>query len=251
MARFRELKSRLAALCASPDWRALLESSLGTDIALKEAVNALLALLPRPEFRLRAAFGLGIAVSRMAGSDMEGARVIMRRLMWSLNEESGNLGWGVPEAMGVIVSMSPSLAREYARIFLSYGYETGKDDNFIDHAPLRRGVYQGAALLARADYASARPILPHLEKALADEDTLVRASAGLALKELAGAAPASEFSGSAAAPWQTALRAVEAARTGHANLETLEFLDNGAVTAMAGSEMLAQAEELLRSRMSP
>jgi len=188
-------------------------------------------------------------VSRLAGSDMEAARVIMRRLMWSLNEESGNLGWGVPEAMGAVVSMSPALAREYARIFLSYGYETGKDDNFLDHAPLRRGVYQGAAMLARADYASARPLLPHLEKALADEDALVRASAGLALRELAGAAPASEFSGPAAAPWEAALQAVTAARAGNANGEPLEFLDNGVVVILAGSEVLAQAEEAVSRRL--
>ena len=43
-------------------------------------------------------------VSRLADSDMEAARVIMRRLMWNLNDESGGIGWGSPEAMGEILA---------------------------------------------------------------------------------------------------------------------------------------------------
>jgi hypothetical protein len=46
---------------------------------------------------------MGEVMAHLADKDMESARVIMRRLMWSLNDESGGIGWGAPEAMGEIV----------------------------------------------------------------------------------------------------------------------------------------------------
>ena len=152
MSEFRQLKARFFSICSSSGWRGSLEEALPEGDALKTALNPLLALLPRPQCRLPAAYGLGLALSRLALADMERARVFMRRMMWSLNEESGNLGWGVPEAMGAALAMSPVLARAYSRVFLSYGYETGREDNFLDYAPLRCGVYVGAAMLAGAEY---------------------------------------------------------------------------------------------------
>jgi len=40
----------------------------------------------------------------------------MRRLMWNLNDESGGIGWGNPEAMGEILACHEALANEYAPI---------------------------------------------------------------------------------------------------------------------------------------
>lgn len=242
MSRFRELKARFAAVCASPDWLRLLESLLPEGAAFKEAVNPLLALLPRPECRLKAAYGLGLAVSRLARVEMESARVIMRRLMWSMNEESGNLGWGVPEAMGAIVSMSPALAREYARVFLSYGYETGRDDNFLDHAPLRCGVYTGAAMLASADFAAARPLLPYLSRALAEPEASIRASAALLLLRLARAAPAGDFSGPGRADWEQALDTARASASLSGGDTSIEYIiEEGSIVSATAGDLFAQA----------
>jgi len=36
--------------------------------------------------------------------------------MWSLNDESGGIGWGAPEAMGAIMARHTGLADEYANI---------------------------------------------------------------------------------------------------------------------------------------
>jgi len=57
---------------------------------------------------------------------MESARVIMRRLMWSLNDESGGIGWGAPEAMGEIMARHEQLTKEYSAILGSYIREDGK-----------------------------------------------------------------------------------------------------------------------------
>lgn len=185
MARFREQKTRLKTLLAESGWMRGLEGVITDPVSAREVLNPLLALLARPELRWQAAYGLGLAVPLLAEGSMENARVVMRRFMWSMNEESGNLGWGIPEAMACILANSPALAREYARIFFSYGYETGKDDNYIDYAPLRRGVYWGMGRIAQKDPAGAMTALPHLTAALGDDDRLVRVFAAWALACLA------------------------------------------------------------------
>lgn len=44
---------------------------------------------------------------------MEKACTVMRRLMWTLNDEFGGIGWGVPEAMGEIMVCHKGLAHIY------------------------------------------------------------------------------------------------------------------------------------------
>ena len=185
MARFRQGKSHLASICSGDNWKNLLEQNIENAAAARMYVNPLLSLLTRPEFRWQAAFGLGRAVSIIAEDAMEPARILMRRLMWSMNEESGNVGWGIPEAMGCILAESKSLAREYSRVFLSYGYNTGREDNFVDHAPLRCGVYWGIGRLAMSLPELAAPALPHLVTALQDEDRQASGMAAWAFAQLA------------------------------------------------------------------
>ncbi len=76
-------------------------------------------------------------MANFAEEDMESARVIMRRLMWSLNDESGGIGWGSPEAMGEIIASHDGLAKEYAHVLISYVWEEG---NFLEYEPLQRGA---------------------------------------------------------------------------------------------------------------
>lgn len=185
MSRFQDQKKHFAALFSRPDWLQALQREVTGVAFAKGAANSFLALLNRVECRWQAAYGLGLCVSLMAAENMETARVFMRRLMWNLNEESGNLGWGIPEAMGCILAATPPLADEYARIFISYGYQTGKDDNFLDHVPLRRGVYWGIGRLAQTNALRASPAMPHLVAALRDEDGILCAFAAWALLQLA------------------------------------------------------------------
>lgn len=148
MATFRALKRELAALLLPPAWPenagaipTALED-LWRDTRGMEAVGPLLSFLPRGGLlKWRAVIVLGQRVAALAEADMEDARTVMRRFMWHLNEDSGNMGWGIAETMGETAAQSPPLAREYGRVILSYARDTGFADNFIDHAALRRGAY--------------------------------------------------------------------------------------------------------------
>ena len=97
--------------------------------------------------RWRSVSALGMIVNDMAEtSGIEKARVVMRRLMWTLNEESGGVGWGAPEAMGEVMALNTRLADEYHRILCSYIDDNG---NFLDYEPLRQGVLWGIYRLAQ------------------------------------------------------------------------------------------------------
>jgi len=138
-------------------------------------------LSPAPLVRWRAATALGRSVARMAGERLEDGRNVMRRFMWSLNEESGAIGWGVPEAMAETLAHSEPLAVEFSRIYLSYVRDLDKDCTYIDHAPLRRGVYWGIARLAKTRPQLARPAAPDLLDGLSDCDPESRGYCALAL----------------------------------------------------------------------
>ncbi|MBT3488040.1 MAG: hypothetical protein HN468_22760 [Desulfobacula sp.] len=90
--------------------------------------------------KLRSISAMGLLVSRMGQKNMEKARIVMRRIMWNLNDESGGIGWGSPEAMGEILCQSPELALEYESILFSY---LDPDGNHIEHEALQRGVLWG------------------------------------------------------------------------------------------------------------
>ncbi len=93
-----------------------------------------------PLIKFRSITAMGQLGKRVAHRHMEKARVLMRRIMWNLNDESGGIGWGSPEAMGEILYQSPALAREYQSILFSYLDPRG---NFIEHESLQQGVLWG------------------------------------------------------------------------------------------------------------
>ena len=90
--------------------------------------------------KFRSIAAMGALVARMGQKNMEKARIVMRRIMWNLNDESGGIGWGSPEAMGEICCQSPELALEFKSILFSY---LDPEGNFLEHEALQRGVLWG------------------------------------------------------------------------------------------------------------
>lgn len=103
--------------------------------------------------RLHAVSCFGRLVPAMADRDPEAARVVMRRFLWSLNDESGGIGWGAPEAMAEIMCHSDTLRHEYLHMLISYmrqdGDELFQDGNFVELPMLQRGVLWGIGRLAQ------------------------------------------------------------------------------------------------------
>jgi hypothetical protein len=121
---------------------------------------------------------LGLVVNRMAENNLESARNIMRRLMWSLNDESGGIGWGSAETMGEIMALNETLAREFHCILLSYAQENG---NPLENPLLERGVLWGIGRLAQARPERVEGCGCHLLPYLRSQDPIHRGHALWAL----------------------------------------------------------------------
>lgn len=160
---YRRLKAEMSGLLAKDDFQPSMLDKLNAPPGQK--INPLFSLLYHgdPVIRWRSVIALGHVVSQLAAADRESARVVMRRLMWNLNDESGGIGWGSPEAMAEIMACENSLAEEYARILISYLNPRG---NFLEHEGLQRGVLWGIGRLGRSRVdlieAAAPYILPFL-----------------------------------------------------------------------------------------
>ncbi len=165
MARFRRLKAELTEALSADDWRSRVESLAGERPG--DLVGPLFQhLLHRDELvRWRTAEAFGLVAPAMARRDMEAARVVVRQMLWRMNEESGNMGWGVAEAMAAVLAGHEGLAREYHGILLSYVREAGGEichGNYLDNAALRRGVLWGLGRLAQARPDLVRKAVPDL-----------------------------------------------------------------------------------------
>jgi hypothetical protein len=143
----RQLKEKIRKLLLQQD----IESGLAKigGMPAKKAINPLFSFLCSLDelLKWRAVMAMGKVVDRLADADMESARVIMRRYMWNLNDESGGIGWGCPEAMGEIMARNENLAEEFWCILISY---IRPDGNFLEHEALQRGVLWGVGRLAHA-----------------------------------------------------------------------------------------------------
>ena len=120
----------------------------------KNLVNSLFSCLCHSHERVRwhAVSSFGFVVPAMAAGDMEKARTVMRRFLWMLNDESGGIGWGVPEAMAEVMFHSRPLADEYLHMLVSYTLDDGpelfQDGNFLELDLLQEGVLWGLCRVA-------------------------------------------------------------------------------------------------------
>lgn len=146
-----QAKREVRRLLESPDFvSALAEAGPVLEgLPPKALARALLAALcaAQEERRHRAAALLGQAVAGLAGRDLEKGRDILRRLFWSLNEESGSMGWGAPEALAEIMAVHEGLAREFACLLVSLATP---GLNPLDNQALLGSVVWGLGRLAQA-----------------------------------------------------------------------------------------------------
>ncbi|MCX5862861.1 MAG: HEAT repeat domain-containing protein [Deltaproteobacteria bacterium] len=176
--RGRGLKQHVLVLLQAADFEnSLRELSM---LPGRKVINPLFSFLLHSDqkVRWRAVIAMGAVIENLTLTNIEDARVIIRRLMWSLNEESGGIGWGAPEVIGEALARSEKLSTEYSAILASYADERG---NFLEHEGLQQGL-----LWAWARLAAVRPHLLRgagdcLTKYLESKDATVRGLAALAI----------------------------------------------------------------------
>ncbi len=172
----RALRQRLLVLLRTREGQ-------GGFAALKEmpprpTLRVLLSLLSHSDedLRMGAAMAIGIQVARLVQEEEDNARAreIVRRLFWSLNEESGSSGWGAAEAIGEIMANCEELAHEYAHL-LVHVLEAGHGSHGY-HASIVRGVLHGIARTAMKwpDLFKTSALCPLLAHYLGSADTGVR-----------------------------------------------------------------------------
>jgi len=171
-------KRRITKLLGSADIAPVIEELR----QLTGVINPLIGALCSNDETVRwhAITALGPIVSDLADQNMEAARVVMRRFMWSLNDESGGIGWGAPEAMGEIMACHRGLAEEYAHILVAYMREDGF---FLELEMLQRGLMWGLGRLAqvRPNLLRSRNAITYLLPYLDSTDTMVRGLAAWTL----------------------------------------------------------------------
>lgn len=158
----------------------------------RRVVNPLFSFLlsTDPKMKWAAITAMGAVIANLADKDMESARVIMRRLMWQLNDESGGIGWGCPETMGEVVACHEGLAQEYAPVLVSYVKEDG---NFLEYEPLQEGAVWGIARAAQKRRHLLFDAYPHLLPFLPCTNAVLRGLAAWALGELGASKSCSQI----------------------------------------------------------
>jgi len=179
----RALKKEIVARLESRDLdgvMAMLQSYRG-----RQLVNPLIGCLCHRDEMVKwlAVTALGRVVGAMAGEDLEAGRVVMRRFMWMLNDESGGIGWGVPEAMAEVMACHVVLADEFHQVLVA---QMREDGNYLELEALQRGLMWGLGRLAgvRPDLLRKREAGHYLLPYLAADDAEVRGRAAWALGRL-------------------------------------------------------------------
>ncbi len=142
---YRKIKKKVYRLLGQDDFTEAIKEI--SRLPARKVINPLISSLCSIDEKIehRAAVAIGIIIAKLADHDIESARVIMRRLMWSLNDESGGIGWGAPGAMAEIMAGNKKLDDEYRKILISY---SKPGNNYLEHESLQRSVRRGLKRLA-------------------------------------------------------------------------------------------------------
>ena len=118
---------------------------------------------------------IGLAARELVRTDAEFLRETCRKLLWSLTDESGGIGWSAPEILGEIVSSEPRRFPDIIPILVG-AYEV-EEDVFRAGVVYALGRVAGVAPELAANYQKI------IVQSLSDKEPLVRVN-GLELVSL-------------------------------------------------------------------
>jgi rubredoxin len=136
---------------------------------------------PDETIKWRAVTALGRTVAAIYSRDPERARRVIRQLLWNLNQESGGIGWGMPEAFGEIIALTPSLKREYGFLLVAY---LSEKCCFLENDQLVLGVVWALGRIRDLEPELKQQALPFLLEALCLPNPTLQGTAAWTLGQL-------------------------------------------------------------------
>jgi len=119
----------------------------------------------------RAIEAVGIFTGEMGKEDAEFVRNIVGRLLWMIRDESGGIGWSVPEMLGEIVKNNPVLCADIAPVIIS----------FHEELMLATGVLWAAGSMGELNKETIEDSVPLIRPFLKSSDAIQRGYAARAL----------------------------------------------------------------------
>jgi hypothetical protein len=119
----------------------------------------------------RAMEAVGLFTGEMAKEDSEFVRNIVGRLLWMIRDESGGIGWSVPEMLGEIVKNNPVLCADIAPIIVS----------FYEELMLATAVLWAAGSMGEVQKETIDSSVPLIRPFLTSSDSIQRGYAARAL----------------------------------------------------------------------
>ena len=129
----------------------------------------------RKELRWYALSALEQLAKEFASEYDEVYRNVIRRAVWAMADESGNVPWAAPEMMAVVIKAAPAQYKDFVKIMVHNG---------LDSPMCHHGVLWAVGYLGKEYYAEIEPFMPKLMKFLDAKDDELRGLAIWALKAL-------------------------------------------------------------------
>ncbi len=157
-------------------------NDLAAIVALAKEHKRVLPLLVRSAYDKetlagwRAIKAVGLVARELVKTDYEFLRETVRKLLWSLSDESGGIGWSAPEMLGEIVAVDPQRFSDIIPLIAGvYGIE---EDVF------RPGVVYALGRIAGVSPELVMPYRGTIFSALSGPDPLTRVYAVRAVKSI-------------------------------------------------------------------
>ena len=119
------------------------------------------------ELRYAAAYTIGLCTERIYNKDQEKVKDILKKLLWSLNDESGFVCWGAPLAIGEIVRNIPDLHTTYAQFLISF---LSHPQVILNNKDLEKGTMIALAQLGNLEDHLKEQLTPILHEYLENDD---------------------------------------------------------------------------------
>lgn len=129
----------------------------------------------RKELRWYALSALEALAQEFAAQYDEIYRNVIRRAVWAMADESGNVPWAAPEMMAVVIKACPVQYKEFVKIMVTNG---------LDSPMCHYGVLWAAGYLGEDYLSELEPFLPKLMKFLDAKEDELRGLAVWAMKQL-------------------------------------------------------------------